>query len=494
MKFKPTEEQKSIFHYIKTRNENILIQAYAGTGKSTTIIEAVKLIDPTKSITFLAFNKHIQEELKEKLPEHVRCYTTYGLGNSAILRKYKNIKFDEFKIDKIINKKSKNWDLDSEFNTYEELTEYLRDVKKLVNLCRLTLTLKSEYIPYLADRHDINLNKTKDIKRVMKVLDEATTDRTLYDYTDMVFLPAVDNSIWMFPQDYVFIDEVQDTNRCQIKIIEKILKKDRVTGKITGRLIAVGDKFQSIYGFNASDEKSFEWYEKYPNTKTLPLSYSFRCPKNVIKYANEIVPDIKPLDTAIDGIVREGNVLEEAQSGDLVLCRTTAPLIKLFFELLLQHKKAFVRGGDIGLNLIDMIGNIKTIPILIAHWEDILRSFRQDLHNKGIMNPQEHTGYVALEDKVSVLIFLCGMSKDIQNLIFKIKLIFDDENNNGIILSTVHKAKGSEADRVFIIRPTLMPLPNSRGWQYGQEMNLKYVAITRAKKELVIDNDWTDEE
>ena len=494
MNFKPTEEQKDIFHFIKTRKENVLIQAYAGTGKSTTIIEAVKLIDPSKSITFLAFNKHIQEELKLKLPEHVRCYTTYGLGVSALLRKYKDIKFDEFKIDKIITKKSKSWDLENEYKVHEEVIDYLRDIKKLVNLCRLTLTLKAEYIPYISDRHELNLTRPKDIKRVLKVLDEATVNRTHYDYIDMVFLPAIDNSIWMFPQDYVFVDEVQDTNRCQIRIIEKILKKDKVTGKTIGRLIAVGDKFQSIYGFNASDDKSFAWYVNFPNTKTLPLSYSFRCPKNVITLANEIVPDIKALDDAIDGIVREGDVVNEAESGDLVLCRTTVPLVRLFFQYLLQHKKAIIRGGDIGLNLIDMIDNVKTITLLINHWENKLKDYKNSLYAKGVMTPTDDSGYVAMEDKVSVLLFLAKISKNIDDLKFKIKMIFNDDNGGGIILSTVHKAKGSESNRVFIIRPDLMPLPNARGWQYGQEMNLKYVAITRAKRELIFDNKWTDED
>ena len=103
MKNKPTEEQKRIFFFTEKRPENILIKAYAGTGKTTTIVEAVNLLPKDKSILFLAFNKHIQEELKTKLPDYVRCYTTYGLGTAAIKRKYDDkIQFDEFKIDKII--------------------------------------------------------------------------------------------------------------------------------------------------------------------------------------------------------------------------------------------------------------------------------------------------------------------------------------------------------------------------------------------------------
>lgn len=493
MNHRPTPEQERIFLFTKKRPENILIKAYAGAGKTTTIVEAVKLLPSDKSIMFLAFNKHIKEELETKLPEYVRCYTTYGLGNSALKRKYGDkIVFDEFKADKIIQKKAKNWDLKDEFKTEDEIEFYLTQIKKLANLCRLTLTTKPDYIPYIIDRYDVNLKKPQDIKRVLKVLDEMSTDRSTYDYTDMIYLPAIDNSVWFFPQDYVFVDEVQDLNRCQIRIIEKILKKDKLSGKLTGRLISVGDFFQGIYGFNAADEKSFEWFEKFPNTKVLPLSVSFRCSKNVIKKAQEIVPDIKALDNAPDGCVREGSVLSEAQSGDFVLCRTTMPLVKLFFHFLTEKKKAIIKGSDIGIQLIDLIGKINTTDKLVEFWEAELSSFRRDLKSDGILDPNEHSGYSALEDKVMTLLFLAKLATNITDLKASIRAIFTDEIQ-GICLSTVHKIKGLEANRVFIVRPDLLPMKNVKGWQYIQEKNLEYVAITRAKLELIYDNNWTDE-
>jgi superfamily I DNA/RNA helicase len=130
---------------------------------------------------------------------------------------------------------------------------------------------------------------------------------------------------------------------------------------------------------------------------------------------------------------------------------------------------------------------------LTYNWRLKLMNMRKDLSATGIINPNEHSGYTALEDKVETLLFLAEMSDNIIDLKVKINSIFNDENGDGIILSTVHKAKGSEADKVFIIRPDLMPLPSFRTWQAIQEQNLIYVAITRAKKELIYDNDWTDE-
>jgi superfamily I DNA/RNA helicase len=54
------------------------------------------------------------------------------------------------------------------------------------------------------------------------------------------------------------------------------------------------------------------------------------------------------------------------------------------------------------------------------------------------------------------------------------------------MLSTIHKAKGLENDRIFFLCPELIPSKYAtQPWQYEQEANLKYVAITRAKQELI---------
>lgn len=284
----------------------------------------------------------------------------------------------------------------------------------------------------------------------------------------------------------------QDINRAQQRLIEKMLKRDKVTKKYKGRLISIGDGFQSIYGFTGITDRTFQWFKEFKNTKTLPLSYSFRCAKKIIEHANKIVPQIKALDDAPEGVVREGSVYE-AKDGDFVLCRTTKPLIKIFFELLSQQKKAIIKGKDIGLQLIQLIGNFKDINKLNSYWKNEMETFKRDLIKNGIINPSEHTGYAALEDKVGTLLFLANMSNDIASLKNNIEIIFTDKLN-GIVLSTIHKAKGLEADKVIIIRPDLIPLPNTRGWQITQEKNLEYVAITRAKTELVYDVEWTDED
>jgi len=493
MNNKPTDEQKVIFHAIHKKTENIIIEALAGCGKTTTIVAGLTLLPDNTDKMFLAFNKHIQLELQEKLPEGVRCKTMHGLGLGAIKMKYgDSVEIDEFKISKLIKKKSKNWNLQNEFNSEVEKIVYMKTIGKLVDLCRLTLTTNKKYIPYIAQKYDIRYSTPKDVKRVLSILEESMNDKKTIDFTDMVFLPAIDPKIWLFPQDYVIVDEIQDLNRAQQRMIDKMLKKDRKTKIKTGRLIGVGDKNQSIYGFAGADGNAFEWFRNYPNTIILPLTHTFRCGVEIVNEAKKIVPNFKPMENAHQGIVKEGDVVHDPVEGDFVLCRKTSPLVTLFFLYLLEGKKATIKGRDIGISLIEMINKHKTIGEAINFWEKELKEFKKSLIKQGIINYEEHSGYSSMKDKVDVILFLCKLSNDMSDLIQKIEQIFSDDLE-GIVLSTVHKVKGLEADRVFIARPDILPIPVKKTWQAQQEKNLQYVAITRARKELIYDYNWNDE-
>jgi len=480
-----TEEQVTIYNWVEYGEGNLVIRARAGAGKTTTLVEIAKLLPADASTTFLAFNVHIKDELKTKLPKNVFCYTTHGLGYSAIKRKYKDAEVDNFKADKVIGKQAKKWNLDG----IDNKLDYMTNMKKLVSLIRLSLTHDKKYVPDICERHDIKFDG-EDINRAFQVLEEMYNDKKTIDYVDMVYMPCVDPKIWLFPQDYVLVDEAQDLSRAQHELIKKCVKKNKA-GQFIGRMIYVGDDMQAIYGFAGADSYSFNSLTKIPNTIVLPLTTSFRCAKNVILEANKLVADIKALPDAPDGIVRKGSVLMEVKDGDFVLSRKTFPLVKLFFELLVEDRKAYIKGSDIGASLIEFTENHNTPSQLDASLTNKLAEYRENLRAHGVLNYQEDTRYVALNDKVKILRFLMGMVDNVAALKQRINYIFKETSNEGIVLSTVHKAKGLEADKVFIIMPKDLPLRTGIPQQYVQELNLKYIAITRAKYELVFDEDWT---
>jgi len=500
MVHKPTVEQQDVYDAIQYTDDNLLINALAGSGKTTTIVNACKYIPEDKKTTFLAFNKHIKNELSEKLPAHIRSSTTHGVGLSAIKRKYGDtIKLDEFKVQnalkKLLKSRSEIWRLEDVYELEIDLTVYKRDLKKMVDLCRSTLTFKDKYIGFLYEKYNFNnrYNQELFIKRTKKILEIVSEDTKTFDFTDMIYIPATNNKIFLFPQDYVIVDEVQDINRAQQEMIRKMLKKDKA-GEIIGRLISVGDQHQNIYGFTGTGDRSFDWFVNFPNTKVFPLTTTFRCSKSVVAHANKLVPNLKPLDNAPEGQVRlDGDVFSEPVDGDFILCRKTAPLMKIFLHLIINGKRATIKGSDIGRNLIEMVGNKATISDVIRDTQNKINDAQFLLLQRGILNPEDDMGFVTLSDQASTLIFLSKICKTVDQLKNRIGKIFKDDVE-GIVLSTIHKSKGLEADRVFIIRPDLIPLKTPKAWEAQQEKNLEYVAITRAKKELIYDYEYNDEE
>ena len=91
--------------------------------------------------------------------------------------------------------------------------------------------------------------------------------------------------------------------------------------------------------------------------------------------------------------------------------------------------------------------------------------------------------FVVLDDRKYVELEI--IVSDLESKEELIEKIFTDEVK-GIMLSTIHKAKGLENERVFFLCPELIPSKYAtQPWQYEQENHLRYVAITRAKRELI---------
>ena len=96
MKMEPTQEQKAIFDCITNTENHLIVNAGAGTGKTTTIVEAANMIGDKKA-AFLAFNKSIATELAERLPEGVEAKTFHAFGFSAIRAAGVRTKVNNFK-------------------------------------------------------------------------------------------------------------------------------------------------------------------------------------------------------------------------------------------------------------------------------------------------------------------------------------------------------------------------------------------------------------
>lgn len=485
MAFIPSKYQKTVYTYIKIGKGNAVIDAVAGSGKSTTIVNALKQIPTNKRVLFLAFNKAIVEELKIKIGNlpNVDIKTLHSLGASLCMRNLNcQIQDDKYKV--WVNNGVNYSNLVPTIPLPDEqMGAWKSNILKLIDLGRVNLVKTVSELEELSYKHDIDL-LDNEADLAVKGIQWGEREMQTIDFTDMIYFPNV-KQLRIFKYDWVFIDECQDLNAAQRELFLKCVKPNG------GRFVAVGDPRQAIYGFAGADVESFNLLKKIPNTVKLPLSVCYRCDEEIINLAKGIVPQIEARDNAPSGTVNREATLDEIQDGDMVLCRLSAPLVKLCMKYIGSGVKAYVKGRDIGTNLINMIK--KTNRKQIKDVEERLQKELSRIIGKVVTRQKctekeakESDVYKNYEDKVIAISVLSEGLQTAQEVIDRIDTIFSDGNKSGICLSTIHKSKGLESDRVFIIcedKLWFKPCMNVP-WMAEQESNLVYVAYTRAKHYL----------
>jgi len=239
-------------------------------------------------------------------------------------------------------------------------------------------------------------------------------------------------------------------------------------------------------------------FMKYFKAKELQLSICYRCPKNIVKLAQTIVPKIETYDKQKDGIVDSINteqMLTELEYGDMVLCRTNAPLVELAFKLIRLNKKVTIRGRDSLCNkLIEVIKqqHARNLDDLEKKLNKLATKQQQRLTEIEMGTRKKEQKKMLMEnlDQIHTIKTIILNVTSVKNLIDTINEFFDEKWDE-IILSSIHKAKGLENDRIFIYKyDELLPHPMARSQkERQQEQNLKYVAITRAQSELYLVDD-----
>ena len=500
----PSKYQQAIYTFVESGTGSAVINAKAGAGKTTTIVEACKLIPASQQVAFVAFNKSIAEELKARVPGHVQAQTLNSMGYNT-LRRHLGMKYppktETQKTWKVLARLVDN-EIFNEAAAKKELSIYGAGVKKLVGLAKahgivprgtegtgLMLDSEDRWAD-LIDKYDVEFEAGGKIeegtawaRKVLARSNRAASEDLYCDFDDQLYLPV----IWQakFVQyDVIFVDEAQDVNPIQRAMLKMALKPG-------GRLIAVGDPHQAIYGFRGADTEAIENIKSEFAAIELPLSVSYRCPKLVVEEARKYVPDIEPSETALDGKVEvlPNHWPELFTNEDAVICRNTAPLINQAYAFLRRGKACRVLGREIGAGLVSLIEKVrgkrtKTIDELEDKLAEYFEREKTKLMAKG---KEDQAG--ALDDKIeTVRIFIEQLPEDdrtIDRLIANIEQMFTDNNKGLLTLATVHKSKGLEWNRVFILDRHLIPSKYARqAWQQQQENNCIYVAVTRAREAL----------
>jgi len=466
--------QKQIFFDINKGLGHTIVLARAGSGKTTVLVEGFKYVPKGKKILALAFNKIIQQELKKRAPLNVQVYTFHSLGYQAVRQRFGDVVIDNYKAQTIVK----------EIIDSEKEYDLIDNICQAISLCKSCLVDAPSAIENIILKFGIDTCEV-DIKiftgHVVKALAQCKAMTNKIDFDDMCWFPFVYN-MPLGKFDYVFVDEYQDLNKSQL------IMSERACDPVAGRRIFFGDNLQDLYSWRGSDSALVKGLVSNNNAKVLSLPISYRCPITVVKLAQQWAADIEEAPGAGEGSIQELHIEKlygTVKPGSFILSRTNAPLIKICLRLIRLKIKATIKGRDIGSNLIYLIkkSKRKSISAFLNWLEKWEKEELEKLEAKKI-NPTNHL------DKCECLRELCDEYTDLADVIAAIKDLFNDtDEKNKVILSSVHRAKGTETDSVFLLHWTFRAWfqedSNSNDGE-NEEMNIAYVAITRAKKNLYL--------
>lgn len=273
----PSLEQQTIFSHVETKlSTSLLIHASAGSGKTTTIVEAACRMPTSHMQRFLAFNKSIAAELSERLPKTCEASTFHSLGVGAIRASGRKVKVSGDKT---------RWIAKPLLTKKSELQTYMGAVCRLVGYAKnagVGITAENTPSAWLDLIARYALDHEGDDARLVEVARRAfelSLSSHEIDFDDMLYWPVVFN-LPFNRCSTVFVDEAQDTNVLQKEILRRMIFP-------SGRVIAVGDPSQAIYGFRGADSGALSSLVVAFNMETLPLSVSYRCSKAVVEEARK---------------------------------------------------------------------------------------------------------------------------------------------------------------------------------------------------------------
>ena len=544
MNFKPSTYQQDILDFfLNNPQSNMLVNALAGSGKSTT---ACMLSEHSKtSDLYIAFNASVVEEFKKKIKNpKTKVMTMHSLAYSIMLynveqeskdsgekpkgfgsqRSKRTVSLDNFKPHKILDE-----EITKRYGRYIEFAKrvFLKDnYVNLYNLCRLTLTDMSSNkdVSRLINDHVLFLYygdegysapDISEITSTLKILDTKSKQQFetqgVIDFTDMLWITfnklKYDN--WEVPYwalyTNIYCDEVQDFSNIQLNFL-KFIKRTK------GRYVFIGDFHQAIYNFAGANAQAFNQIPKmFAPVETFDLPICYRCAKSHLSRVNrEYGIPILPCDDAPMGFVKtidKNKISEYAKAGDMVISRKNKWIAEVVLDLARNGTPIFIEDKEMVEAIKRQILSSKctSVGTLEKFLQKVISNYNKKLFEIVSKNAreggheEEHLEAVAeANSKIDNTSFLLEILKSyLENHAssdsvskfsnFIDKLLNTTPSPNCVRLCSIHKAKGLEATNVFVLNEAKInyDFRNSKE-QNIQEKNLSYIATTRAKEGLYL--------
>jgi len=490
-----SDEQEAIFGWFRSGQGSLVVRARAGTGKTTTIKTAFSYA-PEDRMLYAVFNKKNQLEAAGAIHDpRVEIKTLHSVGFMFIQQVWPKAKpTDEVEVERV------------ERVLGEQAPQAVKtQVRKLVGFAKNTLVNPTlEELIDLAAERDIECpsfeapeNGGWDQARLAQMclevlaLSKKADKQGRISFNDMVWLPVAMGWVRAW-YDLVVIDEAQDMNLPQLLMAKGACKPG-------GRICVVGDDRQAIYHFRGAASDGMDMMKTSLQAAELGLTITYRCPKAVVAIAAAIVPDYRAADSAPEGLVESLDVAAIyplLKVGDAILSRANAPLMPICLGLLRKGIPARIEGRDLGKALLEIVEKLRarTVPQFLTKIE--AWGEKQINRFNGTKNFEAKAEQI--NDQVATLQAIAEGASSVAEISSRITSLFQDtgaDSKPAVVLSTVHKAKGLEWSKVFLLSATFQrrrpanaaPVsPEAAEAQAREEANIYYVAVTRAKAHLVL--------
>ena len=464
-----TAEQQDI---VKSSAEQILVNACAGSGKTTTLYNFAQA-RAEQRILYLAFNKSMQQEAEQKFQklDKTEVRTVHSLAYGQVGYKYKDKLTYKYKTYQLAQ------DLGYDYNKAGEV-DLIYEVNKLFkDYLRSAAFSIENYLNSL--NYEFNNAKSKVLELLNKIFELKKNPNNNVGVTHNFYLKLYQLSKPNLDRKYdlLLLDEAQDINEVIIDIFQRQQMKK----------VAVGDSNQQIYAWNgAVDALQKIEGEKYY------LTHSFRIGEQLARICNLILHDFKD-NTAIK-IKGESNsqTVGKIDQNYLYtkLCRTRAKVFDNAVDKIKKGARLYFEGGVYSYNFNTFIeawkfrqGEPYNDPLLAP-----FDSYEEMKHYADNVNDLELKYLIKVVDKYK------GQIPDYVKRINRFAL--DDKAKADIILSTLHRAKGLEYQQLILeddfldlaVIKKLLDKGKITSEEISEEVNIIYVALTRAAGKLELNN------
>lgn len=502
-----TAEQESI---LSAKEDVLKVTAYAGSGKTFVLENFAKRNIKSKGL-YIAFNRDLKLEAEKRFPTSVKCLTMHGLAFSRfgkdLANKLNKPIYPQHLIE-YLDVPASIADLYSKliFNSVINFT-YSRDhgIEKKHITFGEELALISEILKKTSNSSELtDITTSKILSDIELIWSHMIDEKSPLGTTHDTYLKLFQLHRPKLPYSTILLDEAQDVNPAMLDIFERQ----------KCRKVLTGDPYQSIYQFR----RAVDGMTNSKADQNYYLTKSFRFGQSIANIASTFLPlrgESRPVfgREDIESKIGSPNDLKEFLSyqNKAVITRTNAQIFAESVRFASMGYTVYVEGGEKMLNF-DLLTDLSRMKEGAMPQDSFLSTFFKTSGKNGsqAFNMLEE---FATENSISEWQFRCKLinnyGKELPNAINLLKKALataeEKPSNDVVIITNVHKSKGLEYDAVLLADDfDLTPIQEGKkgvistislnsmsplhAEKQAENVNLLYVALTRAKKFLCFEN------